>query len=146
MLFLAFVAAGCSPAGIPTNHVEGIVTVDGQPLEGATVRFVPAAADGNVATGTTDAQGKYLLTADGGLPQKGAIAGDYNITVVKMDIKDVVKPSAPGSKPPGEYDKPDVETIQTLITPKIYAEAGTTPLKATVAKGKNDIPLEMKSK
>jgi len=146
VLLITLAVGGCGgPKGIPTNYVEGIVTLDGTPLESALITFIPAASDGKVATGNTDAAGKYTLTSDGGVPQKGALAGDYTVTVTKMDIKEVPRQSSgpsPASQSP--YAQPDMDTIQTLVTPKNYSKADTSPLKATVAKGKNTIPLELK--
>jgi hypothetical protein len=144
ILLLVF-AAGCGggPKGIPTNYVEGIVTLDGQSLESALVTFIPAASDGKVAKGHTDAAGKYTLTSVDGVAQKGALAGDYTVTIVKMDIKKVPKKSSGPPRPTSQYDVPEMSIIQTLMTPAVYSEAKTTPLKATVVKGKNDIPLAL---
>jgi hypothetical protein len=43
----------------PLGDVTGIITLDGQPLEGVIVLFKPQV--GRVATGTTDADGEYEL-------------------------------------------------------------------------------------
>lgn len=51
--------AGCGDDTPPLGEVTGIVTLDGQPLEGVIVVFKPEV--GRPATGTTDAQGKYTL-------------------------------------------------------------------------------------
>ena len=143
-LLISLAVAGCGPKGIPTNYVEGIVTFDGQSLEGALVTFIPVAADGRVASGYADATGKYTLTTDGGAPQKGALEGDYKVTVSKMDIKEVPRlSSGPSPASNSQYSQPEMDAVQTLMTPKVYSVANDTPLKATVKKGKNDIPLEM---
>jgi hypothetical protein len=145
VLFIILAVAGCGgPKGIPTNYVEGLVTLDGQPLEDALVTFHPVASDGKTATGNADATGKYTLTTEGGLPQKGALEGDYTVTVTKMEIKQVPRQSSGPARPASQYDEPEMDTIQTLITPKPYSTVTTTSLTATVVKGKNDIPLELK--
>jgi hypothetical protein len=57
----AVVVASTGCGGQPTlqtEYVEGVVTLDGQPVEGATVTFVPVAeGQGAPATGMTNAQG-----------------------------------------------------------------------------------------
>lgn len=49
--------AGCSR---PTR-VDGLVTLDGQPLPGAVVQFFPAGSEGRTAATTTDANGRYAM-------------------------------------------------------------------------------------
>jgi hypothetical protein len=76
---------GCSNnSDQPTVYpVSGKVTFKGQPVEGASVVFVPSRPGGQAASGTSDASGKYKLTtynaADGALP------GKYNVKVFKYD-------------------------------------------------------------
>jgi hypothetical protein len=57
---------GCGGADVPDNlsSVSGVVTLDGQPLAGAAVTFVPP--DGRPASGTTDSSGKYSLSYNDG--------------------------------------------------------------------------------
>jgi len=77
---LVLAAVGC---GGSTGRVSGVVTLDGQPLEGATVTFTPAAGDGGGvggSTGKTDAQGRYTLrTVVGDSP--GAAAGKHRVSI-----------------------------------------------------------------
>jgi hypothetical protein len=52
---------GCSPSHQPPlGHVSGIVTLDGEPLANATVRFTPA-GPGRTSEGTSDTEGRYEL-------------------------------------------------------------------------------------
>ncbi len=66
------VAVGCGGGDrIPTGGVTGTITVNGEPVEGLIVRFVP---EGKVrpAAGRTDAAGYYeaqLLADQSGVPQ-----------------------------------------------------------------------------
>ena len=68
---------GCGGAG-DIASVEGTVTLDGAPLPGATVLFVPEAG-GRPAAGRTDDQGKYVLNFSGNL--KGAIPGKSTVRI-----------------------------------------------------------------
>src|SRR2546423_1205426 len=70
-LLTCFVAlAGCGRQFVP---VEGTVTLDGKPLAGATVAFVPE-GPGQPASGFTDNEGVFragtLAKADGAAPGK----------------------------------------------------------------------------
>jgi hypothetical protein len=149
ILLAAFVLSGCGAKGLNTNYVEGIVTLDGDPLEQAVVTFFPVIEDGKVATGTTDETGKYMLTADGGAPLKGALEGDYVVTVRKVETTITEKVPLPGDPQANRNDpgyRPETVANQRVITPQIYAQQRTSPLKATVVKGKNDLPFELKSR
>jgi hypothetical protein len=70
-------AVGC---GSGLSSAEGVVTLDGSPVEGATVTFVPASGEGMSASGQTDSNGKFRLSTSG---KPGAKAGDYKVTVIK---------------------------------------------------------------
>ena len=63
---IMFASAGCGSGakGVKTDAVEGLVTLDGQPVPDATVTFVPVQDGvGASAAGRSDAEGKYRLTA-----------------------------------------------------------------------------------
>src|SRR5712692_350445 len=70
-------AAGCG--GDKTVKVEGLVTLDGNPLPGATVSFMPV-GEGRAATGQTGADGSFRLGTFG--TDDGALAGEYKVIVV----------------------------------------------------------------
>lgn len=139
---------------LPTEYVEGVVTLDGSPVEGASVTFVPVdMTTGISAVGTTDANGVYKLTATQGVddkmpaPEAGAMPGDYVVTIRKVEAADYVsreEAEAQGIKPteyaPGQEPKPK------YIVPKKYLNPSSTDLKVTVKEGKNDIPFDLKSK
>jgi hypothetical protein len=94
----AIAIAGCSSDIVP---VSGRVTLDGQPLSGATVTFQPVrdpsaeppSAPGSV--GVTDDQGNYelrLVDPD----QAGALVGDHAVTI------STAVAAAEGEPPQGE--------------------------------------------
>jgi hypothetical protein len=63
--------------------VEGVVLLDGKPVEGATVTFI--SDDGkNSFSGSTDATGHFDLQSG---EKHGAFPGDYKVTVVKNTSK-----------------------------------------------------------
>jgi hypothetical protein len=152
-------AAGCGrqPA-IDTLPVEGIVTLDGQPLAGATVTFIPVQEGAGVsATGTTDSSGKYLLTAVGaGLgaePGAGTSPGEYYIGVVKdafpddpearqeRDVLALQSSSGDATKP----SRPKAMKV-THVVPQKFNDPRKSGIKKTVQNKANNIPIELASK
>lgn len=146
MRFLFFVlcclmaVTGCKQS-LDTQFVEGVVTLDGKPLPAADIVFIPV--DETVAFlagGSSNSQGVYRLTSNnGGDPEKGAVAGEYTVTVYKMETVRLPKPI--------RHDDGTVttETSRSVLLP-VYANQVTTPLRFDVKKGKNKIDLELFSK
>ena len=137
---LLFVATflGCGPAGLRVEYVEGIVSLDGNPVAEATVTFLPTkeVAPMEMATGTTDANGVYKLSSVTGKAAAGAVAGEYRVTVTK---------STPNDAPEGDYGDARPLVSYTHHLPAIYRDPQNSPLVMTVQKGKNKIDLELKS-
>jgi hypothetical protein len=78
--------SGCGAKYVP---VEGVVTIDGKTVPGATVTFV--SDDGKqMSSGTTDDGGNFTLTS-GANP--GALPGNYKVTVTKYPKVDGYVPS-----------------------------------------------------
>lgn len=130
---------GCN-RGPAVQYVEGVVTLDGQPVEGAIVAFTPSGS-GLGAAGTTNASGVYRLNPLTGRAGSGTLVGDYVVAVRKWRSED------PGPAP-DENDSRAYAAWQqrmlkadsrepTYITPKAYGDAATSGLKATVKKGRN---------
>ncbi len=125
------VLTGCGPGGPQLAPVEGVVTLDGTPLEGATVLFHPAEG-GKPATGTTDAQGKFtLITRNLG---EGAQVGMNNVSVSKEK-----KAETPANAEEGEI----VDVVYE--TPAKYASPKTSELTVDVQPGIPPVTLELKS-
>lgn len=84
VLLLAAAVAGCGGGSVA--KVSGVVTLDGAPVEGATVSFTPASGDGGGvggSAGKTDAEGRYTLrTVVGDRP--GAAVGKHKVTISKF--------------------------------------------------------------
>lgn len=138
-------ASGCgrSPR---VEMVEGIVALDGQPVQGATVFFSPVApasegAAGLPAAGRTAADGSFRLNAGGGAkPGTGTKVGDYVVTVIKQESDSLPSPDL--NAPPVV---PKEIRVRDLL-PTIYKLAATSPLRATVKPGKNTYRFELDSK
>lgn len=127
-LAVGVVSTGCSGRGGPAVTVvpvTGTVTLDGKPLAGAAVAFVPQAGTKGVgAFGTTDADGRYMLGHRSG--KAGIEPGTYTVSFSKKGLKD-------GSTiPPGSMAA-DVEAVE--LVPKQYTPAfqATNDTPATAA-------------
>jgi hypothetical protein len=143
---------GCGPRGPAVQPVEGVVTIDGNPLAGAMVMFWPVAG-GPPAAGSSNAEGRYVLTTPTAKAGAGALAADYAVTVEKYeDWEDTMKPAP---KDPEGFARWQAEASRlaaeraskpvALVTPKAYANREAPVLSATVKPGRNKIDLELKS-
>lgn len=144
LLFVPVLFAGCGNDGkIRTEYVEGIVTMDGEPLALAHVTFYPVDEKGLEAYGSTDKNGKYTLTTDGGKEEGGALPGEYVVTVSKRDVPDLGPTADPD---PNKPVKPIKVQIAPLMTPEKYFNKETTDLKATVKSGNNTVNFSLVNK
>lgn len=109
--------------------VEGTVTLDGKPLEGAVVRF--RGSNGETAVGKTDAQGRYRMLTDG-LP--GVKAGEYRAAISKT-LGNSAAAVAPKGLNPRE------------IIPPRYSDLGVSALKVVVPEeGSDALDFHLKSR
>ena len=75
------VLVGCSRSRYPeTAPVQGTVTLDGKPVEDATVTFAPI--NSRASSGRTDEQGRYILLFKKGIP--GAVLGSHQVKISKF--------------------------------------------------------------
>ncbi|HVX10919.1 MAG TPA: hypothetical protein VHC22_07060 [Pirellulales bacterium] len=130
---LAFASAGCQKSPAPAVQmvaVQGKVTLDGSPLDGAEVVFTtPLMA---TFTAQTSADGSYQLATAG----KGSYtcSGPCKVTVSKFVM------------PPGKTAEPNrapqLQGAQQVLLPR-YADAAQTTLVANVPEqgGQFDFPL-----
>ncbi len=111
--------------------VSGTVTMDGVPVDGATVTFWPHdIANGEKVSGVTNAEGKYtMLTPD---KKENIPVGEYRVTVEKTIVKEI------GETTDGEM----LLEIRHLL-PQKYANEKTTPLAMTVMQGKNTFGINI---
>ena len=143
-LFLAATALcvlfplGCGSPGahLPkTVPAAGVVTLDGQPVDGAQVIFVPTNQSITTgAFGTTNASGHFSVRAYD--EKDGAIPGEYKVRVSKT--KEV--------KLTGKLDGGDAVRFEHAVPAK-YTDDKMSGLTVTVPEtGIKDITLALKSK
>ncbi len=134
---------GCSGGGedkwtadrekvVPTT---GVVTLDGQPVEGATVNFHSKSKE-LAAYGRTDASGRFTLTTYEATD--GAVPGEHVVTVKKVKTNTVLNPDDPEADP--------LSTSEEWLVPKKFASQSTSGQTATVTEeGDNDFTFELQS-
>ncbi len=83
--------------GPDVNYVEGVVTLDGSPVEGVTVGFSPVDPAGMAAVGTTDANGVFSSVDRGRRAEGGALPGEYNVTFMKSARRGSLGGRSPGN-------------------------------------------------
>ena len=135
------ISTGCSK-DLGYRKLTGTVTMDGQPLEGASLTFY-AEGGGEGGSGMTGADGKYDVTAgnspEGGL---GLKPGTYKVTIVKME--QIVDEDEEAQKR-GEITYDELQKRKAKkgayaksakpnrLTPAKYASTFDTPLSVTVS-------------
>jgi hypothetical protein len=131
---LCLAVSGCGPniSHLPkTVKAEGTVTLDGQPVPGATLTFI--AEQGNYhASAVTVADGTFKLNAF--KEKTGAVPGKYHVEINKTVAK------------AGEGGESGLVNVQYGL-PKKYASMGTSGLTHTIPdKDTTDIKFELSSK
>jgi len=146
LIIVAVVGCG-KQAGPRVQFVKGLVRLDGQPLEGASISLTPkAGSTGLPAYGMTKAGGDYVLTSSrGGAVNAGAVAGDYLVTVKKMQVVSEADIGVLITRQ--EYERQKQENAGLLgfqpeapVVPKAYGMAETSGLRVTVKQGRNTGP------
>jgi hypothetical protein len=121
----ALVCCSCSSAA-RLQPVRGKVLVDGQPPEGAVVVFHPvdqSAADARRPVGRVEADGTFTLSTFN--VGAGAPAGQYVVAISR-------------ARAPSESVTTTAK--DSVQPPPKYGDARSSPLRATVTVGPNEIP------
>lgn len=146
------VGCGGQPT-LNTEYVEGVVTLDGQPVPEATVTFVPVTeGQGASATGITNQQGVYKLTAvvTGELaatPEAGTLPGEYYVGVTKTIVETPMteEEAEQAGVPYVQRDEYASGPQTTFVVPQKYNNPRESGIRVTVESGRNTIPLELSS-
>jgi hypothetical protein len=148
-------ALGCGERRPKTYPVTGMVTLDGKPIENASVSFVPQkpGEDTDAATGLTDASGTYQLTTF--VANDGARDGQYAIRITKYLTKEGELPehNDKSGDPPERFEgygpgynplKPG--PIPKNVLPTKYENQVTSGFTHTVPKSPSTVNLALKGK
>ena len=140
---VVLVAGGCSggKAKLDTVKATGKVTLDGQPVEGATVTLAPDVA-GRTAFGKTDSQGVCKLATTNTID--GVMPGTYQVGITKEKTEGGMT-SEESQKYYEKTGQPPPAPKVTNELPEKYRNPATSTLKVTVkADGANDFSFELK--
>jgi len=102
--------------------IKGKITMDGEPLSQAAIRFLPSAT-GNGGSGISKGDGTFTILGPQG--QSGIAAGAYKVTVSHRLNPD-------GTSPPADEDMMTSKAVEKL--PMIYTDPNRTTLTANVDK------------
>lgn len=118
--------------------VAGVVTLDGAPLAGASVRFLPTeeSSAGGSYFAATNADGEFELQSR--TMKSGAEVGDYLVVISKFAMED-------GTPIADDADPGDVALGMEHLPPR-YSEQSETELRASVpVDGKTDFEFPLTS-
>lgn len=138
MVALVAVIPACSKSPPPIVLVSGIVTINGQPVPGAEVTFIPLIKgfDGNyMATAITDENGRYDLQV---LGKPGACAASSVVTVAEGPLPDDARGQSAASQMRATRF---MAALKNRPIPSQYTTAAQTPLKVEVKVGQTQYDL-----
>jgi hypothetical protein len=151
-VLFAILLGGCAPEGIPVVRITGKVTLNGTPVDGATVTFLPEdPLTGREAVGITDDKGEFVVLS-AGATRSGALPGSYHVIVSKHIYVDAQgNPVVPSDEPiPAYLDSsapqapPPPMPISKSMLPGKYGNAATSGLTAEVTqRGPNSFVFEL---
>ena len=118
------------PKPVPAG---GTVLYNQQPVEGATVVFIPQGHK-HAATAQTDASGAFQLQTYGSV--SGAVPGEFKVTVRKVEV------SSQTSEESNVNDS--TAPMEKWLIPERYGSVESSDLTASVTEGgENDFKLEL---
>lgn len=137
-----------------TVKVTGTVTYNGTAVDGATVTFGPASAEGHAASGKTNASGQFTLsTFEQG---DGAVPGTYIVTIFKTEGGETAAGTATDED--AAYREMEAQGVDVLsgtgggaasevkdLLPTKYKDPGSTPFKGQEVKetGENNFTFNL---
>jgi hypothetical protein len=136
-LSLVVLVAGCPAA--TNSPVTGKMTLDGTPLAGAEIEFEKRDKEGvGKFSARSDAEGKFKVAQIAG---RTIAPGTYQVLVTKwVDPKGKITEQ-------GEIDQLRAAGLAKNVVPEKYADTASTPLKADIKAGSNELaPFDLKSK
>src|SRR5262245_14895026 len=130
-MLLVLTTAGCGGKYKPVP-VSGVVTLDGKPVEGATVFFyaVGDAREGRPAQGSTNKDGEFNLSTLG--TNDGALRGEYKVVIHKY------VPTLPNLKIPDFPNTVDGKAARDDFMYKHFMAKGIQPFKNSLPERYSD--------
>ena len=133
---LVVAGSGC---GGGLAKVRGMVTLDGKPLDGAGLKFIPIGGRGQPANGITSSDGSFHV--DTHAADDGAWPGEYKVVVSKYEVDPAMRQIDPSD--PKANEKMYAAAAKVMAKPKKHLVAAryrspeTTPLRWKVPDDNN---------
>ena len=139
---VVLVQGGCTTEQSKLATVHGRVTVDGKPVPGAQILFMPPGD--RVATGTTDEDGYYRLSTFD--KHDGAVVSQHLVTITCLPLIPVQPMTADMAALPAgpKIELPQDENWVSPI-PKKYSDPANPPFSIRVKPGDNEIDFDLDS-
>lgn len=138
LALIAFIPA-CGGGAIKTEGVTGTITLDGNPLPFASIRFIPLDGTGSESYGQSDSTGVYKLQTQLGKANAGTTPGKYQVAVTCYE-------EVGTGKFMKDEDGNEIEiTEEVSALPAKYNDPTTSGIEVEVTKGSNKINLELVS-
>lgn len=130
VVLLAFNGCMPKPIGLPTVNVSGTLTLDGTPLENATISMN---SDKHAVRGLSGPDGKYTIRG-------GALPGNYRVFISKLEGIDLTKP------PEMAMDPAQPTPQHPQIIPEFYSDPTKSQLILVVPEsGTSAADFDLKS-
>ncbi len=129
--------AGCAKTPPAIVAVQGVVHLDGAPVNKAEVRFFPGEDFGSeyVAKGITDEAGRFTLMCKG---EPGACVGDNHVLVVEADLPAHLRSERAQAKL-AAY----LQSLGGRPLPPRYGNLVDSPLHVNVQEGRKEYVLDL---
>ncbi len=140
---LIAVSIGCNGGdNLPeTVEASGVVTLDGQPVEGAAIVFIDDQGQ-YTARGMSDKEGRFSLNAFE--QKKGAVPGTYKAVVTKTVEQQTEGASIGGEE--AEHAGDEANTMIVNLLPQKYSIPSGELTVTIPPEGTSDIKLDLSSK
>ena len=143
MIVVMAMIVGCGDDGPKVYKVTGTITIDGAPVpENTTISFIPVKPTGmQAAAATTDAAGKYTLSSPANPKKAGALPGEYMVAIHNKVPDDNLTEEEREAKRQTELENGGMVSAPKVkdLLPKMYANASSSGLKATVAENDENV-------
>lgn len=146
IILCVIVGCGGDVTGPAFAPVSGVVTLEGKPIDGATIVFTPK-KEGTMSMALSDPDGKFVMKSGSG--RKGAAVGDHDVTVILSVATEPATQATEDSLAPPLASEMGTDAPKSkpsrvgYIVPERYSKPGA--LSVTVPSGGlNNYQLELK--
>jgi hypothetical protein len=143
VVLFAFLITGCSEDGPVLYPVEGVVKLDGKPLQNAELTFAPDPSNPEPTAGSamTAEDGTYKARFQG---RFGLATGKYKVAIRKIEITDNAKVPEAIKGDPTQMEM--MGSFKQKLPDKYAALDKTTFMAEVSAEGKKSFDFELDSK